>query len=389
MAPLVLVGGSIAASYRNGGIAWERLSWILGLRRLGVRVLVVDQLDERRCVNLPGQAPGYDGCLNVEYCRSVVERFGLADDIAVIGDHGESLLGRSYEELLELAGEAEMLVNVAGNVRLVEVKLRVRRSVYVDVDPGFTQLWLASGRPAPRIAGHDLHFTIGENVGTPASPLPTAGLRWRHVRQPVLLDEWPVAPDGDVGRLTTIASWSGGGPHGSLAAIGHRFTQKADEFLKLVELPGHVPQSLEVVLRTRPGEEYARGLLTSHGWTVAGPEVVADPDAFRRYVQSSGGELSVAKGAYVATRSGWFSDRTVRYLASGRPAIAQDTGFGSHLPLGEGLLSFSTLEQAIASVRSVAEDYERHQRAARRIAEEYFDSDRVLGRFVEEVLAAA
>jgi hypothetical protein len=383
--PLVLVGGSIAANYLNGGIAWERLSWTLGLKRLGFDVFVVDQLDRGRCVSPDGTEPSYENCLNRGYFERIATQFGLTDSSVLLGDGGEVLHGPNYGELLELAEAAEMLVNVAGNVTLAELKRHVRLKVYVDVDPGLTQIKLASGDPAPRIQGHDLHFTIGENIGTPACRLPTSGLTWRHTRQPVLLDEWPVSQEGTPDRFTTIASWRGVGPHGHIGGFG----QKADEFAKVIELPQRAQQTFELALKMKSADEQDRAMLERHGWRVIDPRTVTStPDSFRRYVQTSGGEFSVAKGAYADTWSGWFSDRTTRYLASGKPALVQDTGFGRSIPVGEGLLAFRTLDEAVRGADLIADDYDRHCLAARRIAEEWFDSDTVLARFVEDVQAA-
>ena len=388
MSTLVLVGGSIASNYANGGIAWERLSWTLGLRRLGLEVLLVDQLDRARCVFPDGAEHSYESCLNRAYFRSVVEEFGLAGDAVLVGEQGESLDGPTYAELLERAEEAELLVNLAGNVRLEEVKRRPALRVYVDLDPGLTQLWLASGEPAPRVDGHDLHFTIGENVGTPASTLLTAGLDWRHTRQPVLLDEWPVVPSDHPDRFTTVATWRGTGPHGSLDSVGYRLSQKADEFEKLINLPRATHGSFELALKNPDGA--VREQLERHGWHVVDAAGVASaPSSFRRYVQGSGAEFSVAKGAYAETSSGWFSDRTTRYLASGKPALVQDTGFGRNIPTGYGLLSFRTLDDAVEGVSRIGRDYEAQARAARQVAEDYFDSDRVLARFLEEVSGSA
>jgi hypothetical protein len=389
MGSLLLVGGSIAANYRNGGIAWERLSWVLGLRRLGLDVWMVDQLDRARCRYPEGAEHGYENCLNRAYFEEVIEEFGLAESAVLVGDEGESLYGPAYDELLELAESADALVNVAGNVRLDEVKRRSRLTVYVDVDPGLTQIWLASGAPGPRIEGHDLYFTIGENVGTPACSLPTGGLTWRHTRQPVLLDEWPVTAEGRQGRFTTVARWRGTGPHGSLDSQGVSLTQKADEFEKVIELPKQAPGTFEIALNIDAEDTEGRSLLERNGWRLVDPlGVAADPDAFRSYVQGSGAEFSVAKGAYAETRSGWFSDRTTRYLASGKPALVQDTGFGANIPAGDGLLAFRDLDDAVAGAQQIVRDYEHHSAAARAVAEEYFDSEKVLARFLEDVEAA-
>lgn len=390
MSDLLLVAGSIASNYRNGGIAWERLSWVLGLRRLGFEVLLVDQLDRARCVHPEGAEPSYENCLNRDYFEAVIQQFGLEGAAVLIGEGGEPLYGPDPDTLLELAGEATALVNVAGNLRYARVKGAVRRRVLVDVDPGFTHLWLASGRPAPRIEGHDLHFTIGENVGLPGCPLSTHGLTWRHTRQPVLLDEWPVAAADERGevRFTTVGTWRGVGPHGGLDGVGSDFGQKGDELERLIELPRRVPNAFEIALRA-PAGAAGPERLADHGWSLVDPVSVAgSPDAFRRYVQSSGAEFSVAKGIYVDTWSGWFSDRTTRYLASGKPALVQDTGFGRTLPVGEGLLAFQGLDDAVEGVRRIAADPAAHSEAARRIAEEHLDSDVILRRFADEMVSA-
>lgn len=381
----LVVGATVASFPGNGGIAWERLSWVLGFRKLGYDVLWVDQLGPAHCVHPPGErADGYAGCLNVPWFESVVERFGLTGSAALVGDDGESLSGVSFDDVLGAAVEADFLVNPGGDLRHADVKRHARRKVYVDVDPGFTQLWLASGRRVPRVEGHDVHFTIGENVGTPASDLPTAGIEWRHTRQPVVLDEWPVATVDAATRFTTVARWRGTGPHGALDDIGRPFTQKGDELARVIDVPNRTGLAFEIALDTR-GEQAPRDLLEQHGWRVVDPaSVAADPDGFRRYVQGSWAEFSVAKGAYVAARTGWFSERTARYLASGRPALVQDTGFSRTLPVGEGLLAFRTLDDAVGGARRIAADYANHRLAARRVAEEHFDSDRLLTRLLED-----
>jgi hypothetical protein len=384
----ILVGATIASFPGNGGISWERLSWVLGFRKLGYDVFWVDQLSRAHCRYGAGQAAnGYENCLNVPWFAQIVERFGLAGSAALIGDEGESLYGPGLHELELVADEAVLFVNHAGDVRTPTLKERAGRAVYVDVDPGFTQLWLASGRPVPRIDGHDVHFTIGDNVGTPESELPTSGIDWRHTRQPVVLDEWPVITEEVEQRFTTVGRWQGVGPHGPVEEIGPAFPQKADELTSVLDLPRRTGLTFEIALDTRGDEEPGR-LLSSHGWRVVEPASVAwDPDSFRHYVQESWAEFSIAKGVYVATSTGWFSERTARYLASGRPALVQDTGFSRSLPVGEGLLAFRTLEEAVGGAERIAADYEQHRLAARRIAEDFFDSNTLLKRFLEDALS--
>jgi len=388
MAPFVLVGASIAWTYNRGGSAWTRLSWILGLERLGVEVFVVDEIDLERCTFRVGDEHVYENALNVGWFDAIVERFGLSGRAALIGQDGQALRGPCLADLQEVASSADALVNLAGDLRHGEIKNRVRRRILVDTDPGLTQFWLAAGRAAPRVVDHDLYFTVGENIGLQECSIPSAGIDWRHVRQPVLLDEWPVCETPSPWRFTTVAKWRGIGPHGKLANAGVKASDKGDEFLEFSQVAPLTGERFEVAVddAADPGET---GALVRAGWTVRSAQrVTADTDSFRCYVQGSGAEFSVAKGAYVDTRSGWFSDRTTRYLASGRPALVQDTGFDRTIPVGDGVIAFRSVEDAVAGAQSIAANYGHHARSARQIAEQYFAAGPVLGRFLDEALSS-
>jgi hypothetical protein len=383
-----VVSGVIANKYLNGGAAWTRLSWALGLKKLGWRVYFVEQIGRENCVDAAGEVTAFEGCVNRAYFKEVTGRFGLSGSAALVYGNGERVYGPTWAELLEVADAADLLVNITGHLTLEPLKRRPRRKVYIDLDPGFTQFWHADGNPGSRLEGHDFYFTVGANIGSPACPIPTGGLRWRPIRQPVVLEEWPVAAEGRRDRFTTVASWRG--PYGPVQRGGATFGLMVHEFRKFIELPGRVGWPFEIALDIHPADGKDLGLLRRHGWRVVDPRAVApDPEAFRRYVQTSAAEFSVAQGIYVQTESGWFSDRTVRYLASGKPALVQDTGFSRHYPVGEGLVAFGTLEQAVAGAGGILRDYDRHCRAARALAEAYFDSDKVLGGLVEEVGVAA
>jgi hypothetical protein len=360
----VLVAGALANKPGYGGEAWVRLSYVLGFRALGLETSFVEEIGEPT-----DEAVGY--------FAEVVELFGLAASAALVDAEGEPLYGEPPEP-------ADLLVNVSGNLRCERLLSRVPRRAYVDIDPGFTQIWNAQGLLS--IEGHDVYFTIGENIGGPDCPIPTGGTNWRATRPPAVLSEWPVVANGVRDRFTTIASWRGG--YGSLEFEGTRYGAKAHEFRKFVELPDRAPGRFEVALDIHPAEERDLALLRDHGWELVDPRQVArDPLSFREYVQGSGAEFSVAQGVYVETESGWFSDRTVRYLASGKPALVQDTGFTETVPAGEGLLAFRTLEEAAAGAGAIASEYERHSLAARRLAEDEFDSKRVLTRLLEDALS--
>jgi hypothetical protein len=359
----VVVGGALANKAGSGGEAWVRLSYVLGLRGLGCDVGLVEEIERAE----PAA---------VDYFRATTERYGLTDSSALVDRVGAPVIGTPVQH-------ADLLVNVSGNVRAESLLERFETTAYVDVDPGYTQIWHENGTlPIPP---HDVYFTIAENIGRPGCSIPTAGLDWRTTRPPVVLAEWP-AVAGSHSRFTTVATWRG--PYGRVEHDGRTYGIKLDELRKVFSLPSRSGQAFELALDIDPDERADLQSLRDNGWRLVDPrEVAGDPDAFRRYVQGSGAEFSVAQGIYVETASGWFSDRTTRYLASGKPALVQDTGFSGAIPTGEGLLSFRTFEEAVAGAEAIVSDYDRHAVAARAVAEENFDSDRILEKLLEDALA--
>jgi len=364
---VVVVAGALANKVDIGGEPWFRMSWVRGFERLGLDVRFVEELER--------PAPR-----ELEWFRDVMERFDMTDGATLLAD-GEAIAGPALDELLALAPEAT-LVNMSGHLTLPRLFAAFRARVFVDADPGFTQIWHAQGNPGARVDGHDLHFTIGELIGTAGCTVPTSGIDWKHVRQPVVLEDWPVTPPGELDRFTTIATWRG--PFGPLEHDGHTYGLKVHEFRKVIELPRRSPQRFELALDIHPAEERDLEALRENGWKLADPRAVArTPDEFRAYVQGSSAEFSVAQGVYVGTGCAWFSDRTVRYLASGRPALVQDTGFSRTLPVGDGLVPFTNIEDAVAGAADIADRYAEHCAAARRIAEEKFAAEVVLADFCE------
>lgn len=384
---LILVSGALANKPHNGGEAWVRLSWILGLRKLGCRVIFIEELAANNCIDSSGKRTSFEESTNLKYFQQVAAEFGLSGLATLICPEENKSLGMTWAELLDIATAADLLVNISGHLTLEPLKCAPRRRAYIDIDPGFTQIWHAQANAGARLAGHDFYFTIGENIGSAECRIPTNGIPWRPIRQPVVLEEWPVSPAPDPCRFTTVASWRG--PFGPLEHQGTMLGLKVHEFRKVVSLPARSAHTFEIALDIHANDAADRRLLQDHGWSIDDPQKAAGtPHAFRRFVQESGAEFSVAQGVYVQTNSGWFSDRTARYLASGKPALIQDTGFGRTYPIGEGLVPFRTLDEAIIGVERITSDYRGHCQAARAIAERFFDSDKVLGRLLEETVVA-
>jgi len=372
----VVVSGALANKPRNGGEAWVRLSWALGLARLECDVYLLEQLSERTCTDAAGRPAPFDASVNRAWFHQVTRAFGLTGRCALLCEDSDRVEGLTRDELHDVAERADLLVNISGHLRHSDLLRRFSCRAYVDIDPGYTQFWHADGALGEQLAAHELLFTIGENIGQPGCEIPTGRLPWRPIRQPVVLEHWPVT-DGGPGRFTSVASWRG--PFGRATYRGRSFGLKAHEFRRFATLPERTPETFEVALAIHPSDRRDLELLRRHGWRVIDPRTAAgDPWSFRNYISASSAEFSVAQGIYAETASGWFSDRTVRYLAAGRPALVQDTGFGRNLPVGRGLLTFRTLEEAAIRAAAITADYEVHAKAARALAESCFDSDKVL-----------
>ena len=380
----VIISGALANKPFNGGNAWSRLSWVLGFQKLGWEVCFAEHIDSQNCVDADGVVTPFENSINLAYFRSTMQQFGLAQRCCLICDLGRKGYGVPLGELEKRAQRASLLFNISGHLVQPELMSGAGCKIYFDDDPGFTQFWHAAGNPAPRLAGHDFHFTIGANIATPVCPIPTNGISWRHTRPPALLDHWPARPPKSFDRFTTVASWRGA--YGPVQHNNRLYGTKVHEFRKFLELPRRNGAKFEIALQIHWGDNKDLEALLANGWHVVNPkETCGYADAFRNYIGTSSAEFSAAQGVYVDTNSGWFSDRTVRYLASGRPALVQDTGFSRHYPVGKGLLTFSTLDEAIAGAESIERDYTRHCQAARQIAEEYFDSDQIIQQIAGEV----
>ena len=368
----VIVSGLIA-QYPLGGVAWDYVQYPAGLLKLGHDVFYVEDSGQWPYNPLEGGLSDYCD-YNVEYLARVMTRFGLADRWAYCLPLGRQWHGKTNEEVDELFRTADAVLNVSGSLENPTRPGASATLIWLDSDPVFTQLKLARGQDDLRRAVdlHDVHFSFGEAL---PGLVPPTGHEWRPTRQPILLDQWEhnIEPRR---TFTTVMNWTSYKP---VRHDGREYGQKDVEMMKFIELPSRVEVPIELAINAGKTKRTPKELLAHRGWILADPDIVGgDVETYRHYLQESLGEWTVAKNGYVQGQPGWFSCRSACYLAAGRPVITQDTGFSEIFPIGQGLLTYSTAEESARAIASVVDDYDGHSRAARQIAGEYFDSDRVL-----------
>ncbi len=365
----------IIARYPFGGVTWCSLMYLAGLRALGHEVFYIEDTGE--CVYDPvANTRAVDPSYGTAYINDALAAIGLADRWTFV-NYDEAYHGRSREDVRRFCADADLFIDLSGGSWFWRDEyVRIPRRIFIDSDPAFTQLAIAKAEPwyVEFFRGFDRLFTFGADIGTSGSPVPTGDFAWRHTWQPVTIDDWtPARPPGD--RFTSVMTWQ-------IESFADTGGNKDQEFLKFIELPSRTTQPFELAVNG------PQALLRRFGWNpVEAMRVSRTPALYRDFIQGSRAEFGVAKHTYVANHTGWFSDRTECYLAAGRPALVQDTGWSRHLPAGEGLLAFSTIDEAAAGIERINADYDRHARRAREIAAAHFDARVVLPALLEEALA--
>jgi len=387
MSLTVCLAPANTVAYPNGGgHLWVYLHWALALKALGCRVIWLEGIDVDDSDTSPAGRRRRRGGRAVDCVATLktrLEPYGLADTLALYAMNGAAVPEDVAQGSLDLdaAAGADLLLNLWHSAPAPVVQ-RFRRSAFVDTDPGLLQIWMTTG--AVDLASHDIYFTIGETVGQPGAPFPDGGRAWLYTPPPIFLPEWPALPPSGPGRYTTVAHWWGG----TFEFNGTTFSnEKRASFLEYQDLPQRTPVPLELAVCLAEFHEEYRRMLEPKGWRLREAwDVTATPDAYRTYVQHSRGEFSCAKPAYVSLDTAWVSDRTLCYLASGKPAVVQHTGASRILPDAEGLLRFRSIDEAAKALSAAEADYERHGRAARALVEEHFDARRVVASVLERAL---
>lgn len=367
------------------GVAWQVLHHLEGLRRLGCEVSYIEDTGDWPYDPVRNEVTD-DSSHPVGYIGRLMEWLGLPERWAYISPDGRAH-GPLGAQLPALYGRLDALVNLTGATVLGEQHLAVPTRLYLETDPVLAQVEVARGErfTIELLEAHTHHFTYAENLGAPDCPVPVGRFDYRSTRPPVIVDWWrgdgAAGPAGD--RFTTVSSWEQRGKDAEWRGETYHWS-KHREFMKVIDLPRRVSRPLELALAS--DDEDVLGMLRSHGWRVIdGVELSRDIGRYRHYIRASGAEFTVAKDQYVRLRTGWFSDRSACYLAAGRPVVTQDTGFGCAIPTGEGLLAFTTVDDAAAAIEAVASDPRGHSTAAGELADEHFAAERVLG----ELMAAA
>jgi hypothetical protein len=365
----IVVSGYVVRS-PLGGQSWHYVQYLAGLARLGHEVFYVEDFGwPESCYVTASDEMTSDPTFGIRFLEGRLREFGLDGGWCYLAEDGRAH-GASREELLDVCRRADLYLNI-GNINAIPETAACRRRALVDGDPVFTQLRL-HGMEAD-FDSYDVLFTYGENIGREGCLIATGGLDWVATRQPIVLELWPVAePDGRA-PFTTVMNWDA---YGELEHDGIVYGHKSREFVPFFSLPAKVDEPMELAVDL-PQDVERR--LVAGGWRIVDPgPITSTACAYAEYIRHSRAEFSVAKHAYVVTRSGWFSERSAAYLASGRPVVLQDTGFSENLPVGDGLLTFTTYDDAVGAIAEVGGAYGSHARAARRIAEEHFGSDKVL-----------
>lgn len=361
------------------------LAYAVGWQRLGHEVYLMEQVGRGRCTGENGEPVAFaewNGCAHFE---EVARTYGLWPNCCLIYKQGEMTHGMLFTEAASIARKADLLITRSGQIHKVpEIFEQPKYRAFFDGNPGSTQIKFHQQSDENEPLDHyEFLFTLGLNIGELECSLPTDGLHWQTMPRPVILPMWPMVKGEDCQRFTTVSTWKG---RATFAWQGIESGEKSDNWLQVLDLPTASGQETEIALRIESDDELSdRQMFEDNGWVITDPSRLQSLDDYRNYIGQSRGEFSVAHNRYVEFNTGWFSDRSALYLASGKPVLVQSTGIEEHLPVGEGLLTFSSFDEAVAGIEAINTNYQSHCMAARDIAEQYFNADLILAEILERI----
>ena len=365
-----------------GGLVWHHFQYLYGLHQMGHKVLFLEESEEyAACYNPETYQMTTDPTYGLNFIMEIFSKFNLQNHWAYFDYHTNQWFGQSEERVMTFIKDADIVLNLSGINPLRDWILPIPKKVFIDTDPVFTQVKHLSDPAANQIASmHDAFFTFGENYGEKGCTIPIDGFSWLPTRQPVVMELWNNVGTQNNGKWTTVMQWDS---YKTQRWKGKAYGMKSKSFDEFIELPQKCSEKFELALgsNSAPNE-----MLTSFGWQIINPLLITKtPYSYQDYIKKSKGEWSVAKHGYVSANSGWFSERTLNYMASGKPVVVQETGFSEFLPVGEGLLSFSTKEEATEALLKVNTDYNKHCKTARQIVNDYFGSRSVLQSLLDRI----
>ena len=383
----IIVGGFIGVM-PVGGVTWDYVQYPLGFSLLGHEVFYIEDTRLYPIYQKPGS--NWDDCsASVEHLQKVMDNFGLKDKWAYRDEASGKCFGMTEEKIKEICKTADVFVNISCSTFLRDEYLQIPAKILIDTDPMFTQIQYLSqqmftpGEPGLRqmVDAHDYHFTFGENVNSSDCRIPDCGLNWLPTRQPVCLDYWKPKNDFDLSNssFTTLMNWSAAK---ILHFDGEEWGQKDIEFRKFSQIPQllkNINFSAIVNQTDNTNTSFSKSIAEEIGWKILDPyHNAGDWQLYQTFIEQSLGEFSVAKNTYVKAKTGWFSCRSACYLAMGKPVVTQDTGWSKIIPSGDGLFAFSDIDTAKEAIQKVVIDYTIQSAFAKEIANEYFDSKKVL-----------
>ena len=356
------------------------MAYILGLKHLGHEVYVFDDVEPKRCLDSnydPVSFANWEGRLHFE---SALRPYGVWPKACLIWGEGKATHGMAFKDAVGVARSSDLLLNVGGHLQTPDILENVRRRAFIDETPTKTQVYYDRYNIDRGFDKHHYFFTVGQNIGKPACKIPTCGVIWHPFLPPIPLSRWPAAIRRDCERFTTVSTWTG---RGTFDFEGKYSGDKAHQWRNFIQLPKNTDQEMEIALHIDPAYKDDIQLFLSNDWILSDPSRLKTYKDYRQYIANSRAEFTATHHRYVLFHSGRFSDRSARYLASGKPVLTQSTGIEDHLPTGKGLLTYSTMDEAVAGIDAINKDYSAHCAAAREIAKEFVDSDKALSRMLK------
>lgn len=379
MAAIIL--GSYMFRYPLGGMNSWVLQYLLGLKDLGHDVYFVEKYGYADSCYDPEKEVMSDDCsYGLKLVSELLARIGMEKKWCYVA-RNDVYHGLSRQRINEVFRSADLFIDMGSHGSWQEESENAALKVLIDGEPGYTQMNLANkaqdGMPIPQ---YDRYFTNGKNIGTPGNSVPPLGLKWEHIYSPVKTALFPFSSPGTAASYSTIMNWAS---HKTIEYNGKSYGQKDIEFMKFLSLPKLVKSPMSIAVS---GKDVPKMELKKNGWTVnCGKEATLTFYSFREYLRNCRAEFSVCKHVFVSNNTGWFSDKSAAYLASGRPVVLQDTGFSKHLPVGKGLFAINTLHEAMEAIHEIESNYHRHSLAAREIACEYLEARIVMKNFLNEL----